>query len=442
MGTSTRVVLVTGKGGVGKTTTAAATAVAAAASGSRVLVLSTDPAHSLGDALGVDLAGGEPVEVPLPEGPGPGAPDAPASAPRGPAGPAGSAGPTHTAGLAALHVTRDGLAASWDVVGDWLARALADLEVDPVLAAELAQPPAADEVAGLLEIHDRVRSGEWDLVVVDCAPTTETLRLLALPEVLARRLRRAGPGTSGALARLVPALAAAGGLRVPGPEVAREVTAWQERMREVHDLLTGPAASVRVVLTAERVVLAETRRLWTALALHGHAVDAVVLNRMLPDPGPGGAPEWLAGWWDAQQRVLEEVLDSFAATPVLLAESAPAEPAGPAALAALADGWRVATPGTTTRAVDPAELLARPVRRPLGVDRTEDGYALWLDLPHVRAADVGLQRRGGDLVLDVAGHRRVLTLPAALQRCDVTDARVAGGRLRVGFTPDEAVWPR
>ncbi len=401
-----RVVLVAGKGGVGKTTTAAATGVAAAAAGHRTLVLSTDPAHSLGEALACDLSAGDPLEV--------------------------------APGLAALHVTRGRrLDPSWRAVEGWLLAVLADLDCDPVLAAELAQPPAADEVAALLEIGEQALSGRWDVLVVDCAPTTETLRLLALPEVLGRRLRP-GPGTSGLLQRLA---GAATGVRLPGPEVLAEVARWQERMRAVQDTLRGPGASVRLVLTPERVVLAESRRLWTALGLHGYAVDAVVVNRLLPATGRrgrDGAPEWLAAWEDSQRRTLAEARESFDGTHLVLAETTPEEPTGTDALARLAATWRTGA-GDPVR---PDDLVGPTDRRALEVERTDGGYALCLELPLATAEDVGLQRRGGDLVLTVGGHRRVLTLPAALQRCNVTGARVADGRLRVAFVPDERVWPR
>ncbi len=173
-----RIVLFTGKGGVGKTTTAAACAVRAARSGTRTLVMSTDAAHSLGDALGVGLGGAGRVEV-EPQ-------------------------------LTALQVSAQGrLGAQWRVVQDYLLEVLDTLGIDPVVAEELTSLPGAEEIAALLELRSRADSGEWDLIVVDCAPTAETLRLLALPEALAWHLERLLPAQRGLMRTLRPAAAAA-----------------------------------------------------------------------------------------------------------------------------------------------------------------------------------------------------------------------------------------
>jgi arsenite-transporting ATPase len=402
-----RVLLFTGKGGVGKTTTAAATAVRAARSGVKTLVMSTDAAHSLGDALDADLAGrpGEPLEV--------------------------------EPGLFALQVSPPHLlGASWRVVQDYLLSVLATVGVDPVVAEELTRLPGAEEVAALLELRAQVESGPWDLVVVDCAPTAETLRLLALPEALAWHLERLLPAQRGLIRTLRPAAAAAAGVPLPDPAVIDAVTGWHRQMREVHRLLTGDQTSVRLVLTPERVVIAESRRTWTSLSLYGFVVDAVVVNRVFPDAvadaGRRTPDPWRAGWNTTQQQGLEEVRDSFAGLAVHVTPYLAAEPIGADALARLAaeqDGG-------------PDDLLAPVAHRGMAVDRDGDGFLLTLPLPGAHAADLVLQRRGDELLVTLGEHRRVLTLPAALQRCVVERAAVREGRLAVRFVPDEEVWPR
>src|SRR5689334_2545663 len=265
-----RVILFTGKGGVGKTTTAAATAVQAARAGVKTLVMSTDAAHSLGDALGVALGGsrsGSPVDV--------------------------------EPGLSALQITPPHLLGeSWRVVQDYLLAVLDTVGVDPVVAEELTRLPGAEEVAALLELRSQVESGPWDLVVVDCAPTAETLRLLALPEALAWHLERLLPAQRGLIRTLRPAAAAAAGVPLPDPAVVEAVTGWHRQMREVHRILTGDQTSVRLVLTPERVVIAESRRTWTSLSLYGFVVDAVVVNRVFPDAAAEAGPPdaWRASW--------------------------------------------------------------------------------------------------------------------------------------------------
>ncbi len=394
-----RVILFTGKGGVGKTTSAAATAVEAARAGVKTLVMSTDAAHSLGDALAVDLGGshtGVPVDV--------------------------------EPGLSALQVSPPHLLGkSWRVVQDYLLSVLGTVGIDPVVAEELTRLPGAEEIAALLELRAQVESGPWDLVVVDCAPTAETLRLLALPEALAWHLERLLPAQRGLIRTLRPAAAAAAGVPLPDPDVVAAVTGWHRQMRDVHRLLTGDQTSVRLVLTPERVVIAESRRTWTSLSLYGFVVDAVVVNRVFPD----AADAWRASWNAAQKDGLVEVRESFAGLPVVVTPYLSAEPIGVEALAALAAGQEGA-----------ADVLAPVAHRGLAVEQTAEGFLLTLPLPLAHAADLGLQRRDDELVVTVGEHRRVLTLPAALQRCVVEGASVRDGLLRVRFVPDEEVWPR
>ncbi|MEO3939085.1 ArsA family ATPase [Dermatophilaceae bacterium Soc4.6] len=403
-----RILLYTGKGGVGKTTTAAATAVAAARHGISTLVMSTDAAHSLGDALGATLgstgSAGRPVGI-----------------------------EPH---LDALQVsTPHAVDASWRVVQDYLLQLLSTVGVDPVVAEELTSLPGAEEVAALLELRDRAESGRWDLVVVDCAPTAETLRLLALPEALAWHLERLLPAQRGLLRSLRPAAAAASGIPLPGLEVVETVRGWLTRMREVQRLLTGDQASVRLVLTPERVVIAESRRTWTSLSLYGFVVDQVVVNRVFPDATADGGERpdpWRMAWNDAQRDGLSQVAESFAGVPLTTTPYLAHEPVGPDALAALAD----ARTGD-----EPATLLDPVSRRGMVVRRVGEDFVLSLPLPLVEAGEVDLKRRDSELLVSVGGHRRVLTLPSALTRCLVRSAAVKDGTLRVRFTPDARVWP-
>ena len=399
-----RVVLVTGKGGVGKTTTAAATAVQAARSGLRTLVMSTDAAHSLGDALDVELASASTWQA------------VQQVEPR----------------LCALTVgSHTAVEADWQVVRDYLLGVLDAMGVDPVVADELTSLPGAEEVVALAALAHQAHSGDWDLVVVDCAPTAETLRLLALPEVLGWHLDRLLPAQRRLLTVLRPAATAATGVPAPGPEVLAVVRAWRELMVGIRTLLTSPRASVRVVLTPERVVIAESRRVLTSLSLHGYAVDAVVVNRLLP-AGPTGADDpWRTAWTTAQAAGVERVRESFAGIPLLRAPYLAGEPIGVDALAGLAE----ATSG------DPCPSLMADVDVPrMRVEADGEGFVLTLPLPLVSAVEVTLSRREDDLVIEVAGQRRVVTLPSVLRRCVVENAAVGSGELRVRFERDEELW--
>jgi arsenite-transporting ATPase len=411
-----RVVLFTGKGGVGKTTTAAATAVQAARQGIKTLVMSTDTAHSLGDALGVDLVTAADDPDPVVE---------------------------VEPGLSALQLSAaHSVRRSWRSVQDYLLVVLEGLGVDPVVADELTELPGADEIVALLELRAQVESGPWDLVVVDCAPTAETLRLLALPEALRWHLERLMPAQRGLLRSLRPAAAAATGLPLPGLQVLETVRRWHETLRDIQSILTADTTSVRLVLTPERVVIAESRRTLTSLRLYGFAVDQVVVNRVFPEAGSPDpeSPEpdqeathnpWLAGWNQAQQRGLAEVRQSFEPLPIVITPYLSHEPVGTDALAALA--------GARTGEI--RDVLMTAPTHGMTVCPEDGGYLLRLPLPLVTATEVDLKRRGDELLVSVGDQRRVLSLPSVLRRCVVTGAVMRDAMLRVRFVPDEKVWP-
>lgn len=406
-----RVLLFTGKGGVGKTTIAAATALQAARCGVKTLVVSADPAHSLGDCLGVPL-GPAPVELP------------------------GEA----AAGLSAVQVdVRARAERSWRTIADHAVGILDAVGVDPVTAEEITVLPGAEELLALLEVRDLVESSGHDLAVVDCAPTAETLRLLALPEAVSHYLEMALPVERRVLRALAAGARAAGGRGGSAGEPAGRdhVVEAAERLRfevdGVREVLTAPGTSVRLVLTPESMVIAEARRLFTALALHGHHVDEVVANRLVP--GDGDDP-WRSAFAREQAERLAECDASFAPARVVTAPYLVPEPVGPRALADLGE-LLYGPPGEdgAVRLLAPGGSGGR-----LRVERSDEEFVLVLPLPMVDRSDVDLARIGDDLRVVVEGHRRLLTLPSALQRCMVTGARLEDGILRVRFRPDPALW--
>jgi arsenite-transporting ATPase len=391
-----RVLLFTGKGGVGKTTTAAATAVHAARRGTKTLVLSTDASHSLGDALGTTLAG-EPSEV--------------------------------EPGLFAQQVeARSRAERSWRGIQEYLLSVLEATGVEPVAAEELTVLPGAEEVLALLVLRDHVRAGPWDLVIVDCAPTAETLRLLALPEALSWYMAKALPPERRFLRALRPVLDRSAVVPAPPDSVFDAANRLRAELGDVRAVLTDPQTSVRLVLTPEAVVVAEARRTLTSLALYGYVVDGVVANRVIG----GGEDPWRSAWARSHARRLQEVQESFAPVPVLLCPYLDAEPVGLEALAAVAEV--LYSSGVSDPLVVPA---GSP---PLSVERSGEEFVLEVRLPLADRKDVDLARRGDDLVLSVGGYRRFLSLPSALRRCVVVGASLRDGRLRVRFLPDPELW--
>jgi arsenite-transporting ATPase len=396
-----RVLLFTGKGGVGKTTTAAATAAHIAAEGHKTLVISTDPAHSLADAFGVPLRD-QPTEI--------------------------------DTGLYGQQIdTQRSFEASWREVQHYLREVLEQGGVAPLEAEELTVLPGAEEVLALLELRRQVAEASFDVIVVDCAPTGETLRLLALPEALRWWIARIFPPDRRVLRTLRPVLTHLAGLPLPPDAVFAAVERLSAELAEVRALLTDPATtSLRLVLTPEAVVIAEARRTLTALSLHGYRVDGVVANRVFPAGGTHDDP-WRAGWVASQRERLAEVTATFAGVPIWQAAYAGAEPTGLAALVELA----AATYAETT------PLTQTETAEPLTVEQVStDEYVMSVALPYADQRQIDLARSGDDLVLTVAGHRRLLALPSALRRCIVDGAALRDGRLRVRFRPDPDLWMR
>jgi arsenite-transporting ATPase len=401
-------VLFTGKGGVGKTTLAAATAARLARSGRKTLAVSTDPAHSLGDALEAEL-GGEPTEI---DGVG---------------------------GLFAAHVdARALLDGAWGRLRDHLATVLAGAGVDELVADELTVLPGVEELLALAAVQRAAQAGPWDVVVVDCGPTAETLRLLALPEAVGGYLERLFPAHHRALRGLMTRD------RSDARRWDRTVEALDGLAGELADLralLASPQTGIRLVLTPERVVAAETRRTLTALALLGLHVDGLVANRMVPVPppdAPGEAARWLRERGGEQAAVLADL--ERLGTPLRTVGHTAAEPTGVEALLVLAAQlWGDDDPAAEQ--APGAPLLA--VRRTSGSGRSLDSeFELALHLPGAASAPLDLTRIGDELAVTVAGLRRIVALPAVLRRCTVIRARLDGDDLRVAFRPDPALWLR
>jgi arsenite-transporting ATPase len=387
---ATRIVLYTGKGGVGKTSVAAATARRIARGGLRVLVVSTDPAHSLGDVLGVAV-GDEPTPV--------------------------------SPGLEALQLDdRAELTRRWSAVRDWASRTLVGRGVDRVSAEELSVPPGLEELLGLLRLLELRDAGDHDVLVVDCAPTAETLRLLSFPDLAHWWLGRIVPRQDELLGTVRPIARALLDITLPDRSVLDEVARTMESLLAMRALLVDREhVSMRLVTTADRVVVEESRRTYTALGLHGVATDAVIVNRLFPDDvGP-----YFAGWRDAQQAQLREMEEAFAPLPILRAPFFDREVVGPDALDRLADALYAEH--------RPEERLHVGLSRELEVH--EDGARLRIAVPLADRDDVALRRTGDELVVEVAGRRRVVLLPPAIAHYRPTGATLRDGVLDVALAP-------
>jgi arsenite-transporting ATPase len=383
-----RVLLFTGKGGVGKTTVAAATAACAAERGWRTVVCSTDPAHSLADAFGQPL--GDEVTRLAP-------------------------------GLSGIQLdARHRLEQTWDAVREYLVALFDWAGAAPIEAEELAVIPGLDEVFALSDIKRFATSEEFDLVVVDCAPTAETLRLLSLPDVIGWYMDRVFPAQRSVTRAVRPLLSRLVSIPVASDRVFAAVEAFSDRLDGVRDLLTdADVTSARIVVNPERMVVAEARRTFTYLHLFGYHVDAVIVNRLLPT---AVSDPWFAEWRSVQDAHLETIHRAFEPAPVLTAELASGELLGLDRLRAF---------GSALYAGDPAARLSRA--DPLRVEPVGDALVLSLPLPGATRDDLELGRHDGELLLAVGSYRRAVSLPDSLRRRVVGGARLTDERLEVDF---------
>jgi len=311
---------------------------------------------------------------------------------------------------------------SWGEIRAWLLEVLAWAGVEGIEAEELAVVPGLDEVFALADLADHADSGRWDVMVVDCAPTAETLRLLSLPDVLGWYVERLFP-VGRRLNRVVaPVLGRVTSLPVAGDDVFSAGQAVIDRLEAVRQLLGDEGrSSVRLVVTPERMVVAEARRTHTYLSLFGYGVDAVVANRILPDAVDD---PWFAHWKQAHADQLAAIEEGFAPVPVLRSELQADEPIGCSALAGLADDLY--------GALDPTAVLHRG--DPLRVESSEGGRRLVQALPFGQRDELSLARRDDELIVSVGPYRRAIVLPDSLRTRRVADARLEDGELVVDFS--------
>ncbi len=368
---------------------AAATALRAADAGLRTVVCSTDPAHSLADAFDVPL--GDAVTAIAP-------------------------------GLDGIQLdARVRLEAAWDDVREYLVALFDWAGAEPVEAEELAVIPGLDEVFALADIKAFAAGGEYDVVVVDCAPTAETLRLLSLPDVIGWYMERVFPAQRSLTRAVRPFLSRMMSVPIASDKVFDAVARFSSRLDGVRELLTDPEiTSARLVVNAERLVVAEARRTFTYLSLFGYHVDAVVANRLLPS---AVSDPWFADWRAAEAQHLIEIGDAFAPAPILTAELAPTELVG-------VDRLREFGSGLYTDC-DPVGRLSSV--EPMRVDAVGDALVLSLPMPGVERHDIQLGRRDTELLVAVGAYRRAVVLPDSLRRRTVGSARLVDERLEVEF---------
>src|SRR3990172_507838 len=384
-----RVILFTGKGGVGKTTIAAATAVRAAAAGKRTLIMSTDPAHSLADAFEV-LIGNDPEEI--------------------------------VPNLWAQQVdAQERLEDNWREIQDYMVQVMNWAGTETIQAEELTVIPGIDEIFALIDVKTHVESGAYDVLIVDCAPTAETLRLLSLPDIMNWYIERIFPVQRRVVKVVRPLVSRTTSLPIAGDKVFAAVERLHHNLEAVRRILADEKmSSVRLVVNPEKMVVAEARRTYTYLGLFGYRVDAVIVNRILPtdvtDP-------YFGKWKHIQADHLATVHESFEPVPIFEARLFDREMVGVTLLGEMA--------GEVYADLDATSVLY--VDDPIQVNKRADGYVLHMLFPFFTGGDLDVHRRGDELVVRVGQYKRNLLLPQTLKRMTVRGANLVEEHLEIVF---------
>ena len=384
-----RTIIYTGKGGVGKTSVAACTARRCAAGGLRTLVISTDPAHSLSESLGIELSG-EPTE-------------------------AGDR-------LWGQEVkAQDEMERHWSGVQEWLGELMTDRGVDAISAEELTVPPGMDELFSLLQIKRHHEEDAFDCLIVDCAPTGETLQLLMFPDAARWWLDKVFPWERRAMRLARPLLQPMMDVPLPTDEVfasIKDLLLDIEGMKRV--LTDSSVTSMRIVLNLEKMVVKEAKRAFTYLSLFGYVTDAVVVNRLLPE---GLQDDLFRKWQQIHQRYAGEVESSFSPLPILNVPLFDEEVVGEKMLLRMADavyGQR-----------DPAEHFYEGSSQ--RVEKVGAEYVLSLKVPFVDRSEIELSRHDGELFVTIGNYRREIALPRVLAQRETKGAAMEDGELKVRF---------
>jgi arsenite/tail-anchored protein-transporting ATPase len=393
-----RTILYTGKGGVGKTSVAAATARRCATAGLRTVVLSTDPAHSLSDSLEAEL-GSEPTQI------------------------------AENLWGQEVQAQRE-MERNWGAVQEWLGGLLADRGVMDIAAEELTVPPGMDELFSLLQIKRHRESEAFDVIVVDCAPTGETLRLLSFPDIARWWLEKVFPWEKRVVSAVRPIARNLLDVPLPSEDVFYDVQRLVRNLIAMNEILRDrERASIRLVMNPDRMVIKEAQRTFTYLNLYGYLTDAVVVNRVFPEDVAGG---YFGPWRERQRAQLRAVFEGFAPVPVLTARYFETEVVGNEMLDRLA--------AELFEDEAPQDVLHSELAHEIA---TEAGRTvLRLRIPFSDKSDIRLGKVGAELIVSVGREKRTIILPSALSERRPSGARFEGGTLNVSFEDGQRVRPQ
>lgn len=388
-----RIILCSGKGGVGKTSVAAATALHCADLGYRTLIMSTDAAHSLSDSFDSPI-GGEPRLI------------------------------VHNlwGQESELGMT---LSKQWTTIQEWLSALLAWRGLKEVEADDIAILPGMEELSNLLYIVNYAQSSQYDTIVVDCAPTGETLRLLSFPEILNWWMEKLFPIERRVTKIVRPIVKPLLNIPIPDEEVFDSIQALFPQLNQMRTLLTDPKkTSIRLVLNPEKMVIKETQRTFTYLNLYGYSTDLIICNRFIPE----NVTDHYFDYWKAnQEQYLRSIEERFAPLPILIIPLMEREVVGFDMLRAVAE--------KLYRDHDPTEFFH--YGKAHYIEKEDEYYTLSFDLPYSSKDEISLIRSGDELIIHVGTYRRNIILPRTLVNLTLKGAKFENNKLVVRFDNED-----
>lgn len=384
-----RIILYTGKGGVGKTSVAAATAVKLAKDGKKVLIMSTDQAHSLSDSFGVKLMN-TPVKI-----------------------------SDRLWGLE-IDAILEGERA-WGNMKNYIKELLTVKAEGGIEAEELLVFPGLEELFSLFKITDIYEENQYDVLIVDCAPTGETLSLLKFPEMFGNMIKTVLPMKKKAVKVAGPMIEKVMKIPMPEDNVFDDVEQLYEKLYQLQELMTNKEIlTIRIVTTPERIVIKEAKRNFTYLHLYNYNIDAVIVNKVYPLKALDG---YFSKWINLQEEGLKEIRESFSEVPVFTLMLLDKELATEAILLEAAEQIF----GTT----DPAAVLFKDTI--FEVRKEDDGYAFILNIPFAEKTDLDMGQKGSELMIQIKNEKRCFTLPDILRNKTVQSAKYEAGKLLIKF---------
>jgi arsenite-transporting ATPase len=385
-----RIILYTGKGGVGKTSISAATAIQSAKQGLKTLVMSTDPAHSLGDSLGIKLSS-EPTEI--------------------------------MENLWAQEInTIYEMEKGWGKIQKYITLLFTAKTVDNITTEELTMFPGMEDLMSLLKVLEYYKEETYDVIIIDCAPTGETLAMLSFPDMLGWWMEKLFPIKRKVLKVVRPVAQPLLGIPLPTDDIMSELANVLEQLDEMRAILSNrDITSVRIVVNPEKMVIKEAQRSFTYLNMYDYNVDAVMVNRVIPD---NVTDQYFTAWKEIQRKYKKLIIESFAPLPIYYAPLFEQEVVGLEMLDRV---------GTALFSSEDNPIEVKFNLRTQQITKEGEEYIFALHIPFADKKELALNQKGDELIVRAGTVKRNITLPRTLTHLSIQGAKFEEDVLKIKF---------